>query len=65
MTRHVFSCVAKKGESVFDPCVGKGMMARMAHEFGMACYGIEINSKRLAVTIKWLEKKMGRKTNVS
>ena len=64
MTRHVFSHVGKKGSGVLDPCVGKGMTARMAHETGMTCYGIEINPKRLAVTIKWLEKKLKVEANV-
>lgn len=57
MTRHVFSFAAKQGEYVFDCCVGKGMTSRIAYEFGMKCIGIEINPKRLEITVKWLEKK--------
>jgi hypothetical protein len=60
MTRHVFEhepliehC---RGQFVADPCVGKGMTARMAHEFGMRCVGLELNPRRLQVTIDWLTK---------
>lgn len=56
MTRHVFEHIAKEGEVVFDPCIGLGMTARMAHCFGMICYGIELNPARLARTLGWLSK---------
>lgn len=60
MTRHVFThepLVARsKGLFVADPCVGKGMTARMAHRFGLRCVGLELNPCRLQVTIDWLVK---------
>lgn len=56
MTRHVFEHIVKPGEVVFDPCVGLGMTARMAHRFGMVCYGIELNPRRLEKTLMWLSK---------
>jgi len=56
MTRHVFEYIAKPGEIVLDPCVGLGMTARMAHRFGMICYGIELNPARLEKTLGWLVK---------
>lgn len=56
MTDYVFRCVAQPGKIVVDPCVGKGMTARMAHKYGMICYGMELNPKRLAVTLDWLSR---------
>jgi hypothetical protein len=53
MTEYVFEHIAKRGEIVFDPCIGLGMTARMAHKFGMICYGIELNPMRLQKTIMW------------
>ena len=54
MTEYVFDRVARAGEGVLDPCIGKGLTAKMAHKFGMVCYGVELNAKRLKVTIEWL-----------
>lgn len=54
MTRHVFEHIAKSGEIVFDPCVGLGMTARMAHRFDMICYGVELNPDRLGRTLGWM-----------
>jgi len=56
MTRHVFEHIAKQDEIVFDPCVGLGMTARMAHRFKMTCYGVELNPMRLKKTLLWLLK---------
>lgn len=58
MTRHVFEHEPEAASSaaVADPCVGKGMTARMAHRFGLACVGMEINPARLAVTLGWLSR---------
>lgn len=57
MTRHVFENIAEAGKIVFDPCVGLGMTARMAHEFDMICYGNELNPTRLKKTLEWFGKK--------
>jgi hypothetical protein len=59
MTRHIFENIAKKGEVVFDPCIGLGMTARMAHMFDMICYGNDINPHRLQRTMKWIAQKTG------
>ncbi len=42
--------------TIVDPCMGKGMVSRMAHYFGWNCYGIELNRHRLQVTLKWLSR---------
>jgi len=42
---------------VVDPCIGKGMTARMACSHGLTCYGAELNPKRLSVTLAWFEKR--------
>lgn len=57
MTRHVFEHLAESGKIVFDPCIGLGMTARMAHNFNMICYGNELNPKRLEKTLLWLANK--------
>jgi len=44
------------GSTVVDVCMGKGMTSRMAHYFGWNCVGTELNPKRLAVTVAWLER---------
>jgi hypothetical protein len=44
------------GAWVVDPCMGKGMTSRMAHYFGWNALGVELNPKRLAYTVKWLER---------
>jgi hypothetical protein len=49
--------IANAGEVVFDPCIGLGMTARMAHYFNMICYGNELNPIRLRRTLLWLSKK--------
>ena len=61
MTRRVFQGlgIPKSPEYlgafiVADPCMGKGMTSRMAHEFGCHCYGTELNPKRLDYAIRWL-----------
>lgn len=59
MTRRVFegldhTCVRYL---VVDPCMGKGMTSRMAHEFGLDCLGTEINARRLDYAIRWLLKR--------
>jgi hypothetical protein len=58
MTRCVFEGLDwPDGATVADPCIGKGMTSRLAHEFGLHCVGTELAEKRLAYTTAWLEKK--------
>lgn len=58
MTRAVFAGIEwPAGSVVVDPCIGKGMVSRLAHEFGLDCVGTELNPKRLNKTISWLLKK--------
>jgi hypothetical protein len=47
---------APPGSWIVDPCIGKGMTSRMAVYFSWNCIGIEINAKRLSVTIEWLKR---------
>lgn len=47
---------APPGSWVIDPCMGKGMTSRMAHYFDWNVVGVELNQKRLAYTVKWLER---------
>ena len=51
MTDCVFNDVKDKVSSVFDPCIGKGMTAKLAHKHDMICYGVELNRKRLNVVL--------------
>jgi hypothetical protein len=59
VTEHVFDRepVARDRTPVADPCVGKGMTARVAHNCGVPCLGMELNPKRLAVTLAWLTRR--------
>lgn len=59
MTRHVFGHAHVFGGTAIDPCIGKGMTARIAHEFGMTSCGLELSPERLAVTLHWLDRKYG------
>jgi len=43
---------------VFDPCVGRGLTARICEAHGLTVFGIEQNPRRLAVTLRLLEKCM-------
>lgn len=45
------------GDWVVDPCIGQGMTSRVAHKLGFNCLGTELDPKRLAKTVAWLEKK--------
>lgn len=55
MTYRVFEGLALARRAVVaDPCLGKGMTSRMAHQFGLNCLGIELNSARLAYAERWL-----------
>jgi hypothetical protein len=56
MTAHVFDHepAAAEKRPVADPCIGKGMTARMSHARGIPCMGMELNPKRLATTLEWL-----------
>jgi len=46
----------KPGSWMVDPCMGKGMTSRMAHYFDLNCLGVEMNFKRLDVTLRWLKR---------
>ena len=43
------------GDLVLDPCLGRGCTLRAAHELGRKLVGVELDPKRLAVGIAWLE----------
>jgi hypothetical protein len=53
VTRWAFGHFPHGASTVLDPCVGRGMTARMAHRYGLTCYGIEINPRRLAQILAW------------
>jgi hypothetical protein len=59
VTDKAFQCSMVDGATgiVVDPCIGKGMTARFAHRYGLACYGVELNPCRLQVTLDWLEQR--------
>ena len=58
MTRRVFEGIdLPHGSLVVDPCMGKGMTSRLAHERGWNVVGTELNSRRLDYTIAWLMKR--------
>lgn len=42
---------ALRGEAVLDCCVGRGLTAISAHMLDRPCVGLELNPRRLAVTI--------------
>ncbi|MGH9821669.1 MAG: DNA methyltransferase [Blastocatellia bacterium] len=44
------------GDLVFDPCFGRGLMARVAHPLNRRFLGLELNPRRMAVTIDSLTK---------
>lgn len=48
--------VATPGALVLDPCCGLGMTARCAVRLGMRFAGVELNPKRAAKTIDWLQR---------
>jgi len=57
MTRTVFNGLHyPPGTWVGDPCMGKGMTSRLAHEKRWNVIGTELNPKRLDYTIAWLLK---------
>lgn len=65
MTRCVFEGLSyPPGSTVGDPCIGKGMTSRLAHEQGWNCVGIELNGKRLDFAIRWLLKKGYRESTM-
>lgn len=47
------------GDLVFDPFVGRGLVALEAHRLGRIALGMELNPRRLAVTIDLLVKESG------
>ncbi len=44
------------GNTIFDPCVGRGGTAIHAHQRGCTMIGMELHPRRLAVTLDRLEK---------
>lgn len=40
---------------VGDPCIGRGLSSRIAHEFDKNCIGCEINIWRLKQAVNWLK----------
>ncbi len=46
-----------KSKTVLDPCIGKGMTARIAYKHDKTCYGMELNPRRLQKTIEFFERK--------
>lgn len=54
----IIDCVVRStgpAPMVFDPCIGKGMIARYCHKTGRRAVGLELNPKRLAITLAWLQ----------
>ncbi len=55
MTRLVLGSLNyPQGTWVCDPCMGKGMTSRLAHERGWNVLGLELSPRRLETTIYWL-----------
>lgn len=46
----------RRGEYVFDPCVGQGLTALAAEKAGGFCMGLELHPRRLAVALDRLHK---------
>jgi len=58
LVKYIFSALLPHGsQMVLDPMCGMGYTAQAAIDNGLAFYGNELNSTRLAKTIKRLEKK--------
>ncbi len=53
--RCVLNGLSKQFDIIADPCIGRGLASRIAHEFGKNCIGTEINSWRLRQTVEWLK----------
>ena len=45
----------RKRMNVFDPVIGKGLLARFAQINGHNCYGIDMNYERLECTIEYIQ----------
>ena len=43
------------GDVVFDPCTGRGLTCRTAHELGRRFVGTELHPRRLACVLAWLK----------
>ena len=56
LPRACVAAVARPGGIVLDPCCGKGYTARAAVAAGMHFRGVELNAKRLDVTMEWLRR---------
>lgn len=44
------------GETVFDPCLGRGLTAMHAHQLGRRCVGMELCPRRLACVLEWFSR---------
>ncbi len=45
----------KEKMNVFDPVIGKGLLARFAQKNGHNCYGIDMNYERLECAIEYIQ----------
>ena len=54
--RWIIQQFSSRGDRVFDPCVGKGMTAVIAHKMGRPVLGMELNPHRLAFALDSLER---------
>ncbi len=43
-----------KSALVFDPCMGRGLTCRSAHQLGRRFVGLELHPRRLACAVDWL-----------
>jgi hypothetical protein len=50
------STLLASGNTIFDPCVGRGGTAIHAHQHGCTMIGMELHPRRMAVTLDRLEK---------
>lgn len=46
--------------NLFDPTIGKGLLARCAVRYGHSCFGIEMNPDRLKVTLEFVKMRIER-----
>lgn len=40
-------------KTILDPCIGRGLTGRVAENYGLQCYGMELNKRRLANLLEW------------
>jgi len=49
----------KEKMNVFDPVIGKGLLARKKKKNGHNCYGIDMNYERLECTMEYIQNNLG------